>query len=263
MFGRCLSVIACSWLCSIRPQSEGLLFASYNCIMLEQCLTNVLAELNSPSHSPTWVGSLTDIAECVRALENYQPESYEDLEERVRSEVAIQIPELRNVFRYERGTQQKRDDWEALISLFEFPEFELPFQCPPNSPEFISDDTDLSVLTSRMQIRRLSSKFYSFVRRRKILYFTGDQEPGYVTASSTYRLLLEDYDTLSRRRTLERAIPIIDCLPNLTDYVFKRALGICFPKMVPASTDFVGTSSAFFVQCRGLWSTCINEASFN
>ncbi|KAL6584514.1 hypothetical protein OROMI_003805 [Orobanche minor] len=229
---------------------EGLLSASYNCIMLEQCLKNVLAELNSPSHSPTWVGSLTDIAECVRALENYQPESYEDLEERVRSEVAIQIPELRNVFRYERGTQQKRDDWEALISLFEFPEFELPFQCPPNSPEFISADTDLSVLTSRMQIRRLSSKFFSFVRRRKILYFTGDQwhqEPGYVTASSTYRPLLEDYDTLSRRRTLERAIPIIDCLPNLTDYVFKRALGICFPKMVPASTDFVGTSSGFVV----------------
>ncbi|KAL6569141.1 hypothetical protein OROHE_003422 [Orobanche hederae] len=218
--------------------------------MLEQCIAHVLAELNSLSHPPTWVGSLTDIAECVRALENYQPESFEDLEERVRCELAIQVPELRNVFGYERGTQQKRDDWEALTSLFDIPEFELPFQCPPNSPEFFSVDTDLSVLTSRMQIRRLSSKFYSFVRRRKILYYTGDQwhqEPGYVAASSTYRPLLEDYDTLSRRRTLERAIPIIHCLPNLTDYVFKRALGIRFPKMVPASTDLVGTSTGFVV----------------
>ncbi|KAL6571212.1 hypothetical protein OROHE_002855 [Orobanche hederae] len=218
--------------------------------MLEQCIANVLAELNSLSHPPTWVGSFTDIAECVRALENYQPESFEDLEERVRCELAIQVPELRNVFRYERGTQQKRDDWEALTLLFEFLEFELPFQCPPNSPEFISAGTDLSVLTSRMQIKRLSSKFYSFVRRRKILYYTGDrwhQEPGYVTASSTYRPLLEDYDTLTRCRTLERAIPIIHCLPNLTDYVFKRALGIRFPKMTPASTDLVGTSVGFVV----------------
>ncbi|KAL6547487.1 hypothetical protein OROMI_023208 [Orobanche minor] len=218
--------------------------------MLEQCIRNVLAELNGLSHPPTWVDSSIDIAECVRALEYYQPESFGDLEERVRCELAIQVPELRNVFRYERDTQQKRDDWEALTLLFEFPEFELPFQCPPNSPEFLSADTDLSVLTSRMQIRRLSSKFYSFVRRRKILYYNGDQwhhEPGYVTASSTYRPLLEDYDTLSRRRTLECAIPVIPCLPNLTDYVFKRALGIRFPKMVPASTDLLGTSSGLVV----------------
>ncbi|KAL6547470.1 hypothetical protein OROMI_023191 [Orobanche minor] len=218
--------------------------------MLEQCIRNVLAELNGLSHPPTWVGSSTDIAECVHALEYYQPESFEDLEERVRCELAIQVPELWNVFRYERGTQQKRDDWEALTSLIEFPEFELPFQCPPNSPEFLSADTDLSVLTLRMQNRRLNSKFYSFVRRRKIPYYTGDQwhqEPGYVTASSTYIPLLEDYDTLSRRRTLERAIPVISCLPNLTDYVFKRALGIRFPKMVPASTDLLRTSSGLVV----------------
>ncbi|KAL6576825.1 hypothetical protein OROMI_011101 [Orobanche minor] len=128
--------------------------------MMEQCIREMLAYMNRVSNPPTWSGSATDIAECMRALEYYEPESVYGLEQR------------------------------------------LPFQCPPNSPHEISAETDLTVLNPRGQIRRLCSKFYSRVRARKILYYTGDQwnQPaGYLESSSVYKLLLEDYDTIDPR----------------------------------------------------------------
>ncbi|KAL6506261.1 hypothetical protein OROGR_024442 [Orobanche gracilis] len=202
--------------------------------MMERCFRQALAELNNLSDPPTWVGSSTDISECMRALENYQPDSFQGLRQHVTNEILIQIPEMRNIFRYERGTQQKRDDWDALTSLFECEEYEMPFQCPPNSPEEISADVDLSVLTPRMQIRQLCKKFISRVRSRGILYYTGcqwDQPTDYIRATSAYKSLLEDYDTIHRRHALERAIANVYHLPNLTDYVYQRAIGIRFPQV--------------------------------
>ncbi|KAL6570057.1 hypothetical protein OROMI_014571 [Orobanche minor] len=177
--------------------------------MMEQCIREMLAYMNRLSNPPTWSGSATDIAECMHALEYYEPESVYGLEQRVCDEISLHIPEIRNIFRYERGTQEKRDNSAALNSLFEYAEYELPFQCPPNTPHEISADTDLTVLNPRGQIRRLCSKFYSRVRARKILYYTGDQwnqPPGYLESSSVYKPLLEDYDTIDRLRTLERLI---------------------------------------------------------
>ncbi|KAL6582892.1 hypothetical protein OROMI_004970 [Orobanche minor] len=129
--------------------------------MMEQCIRDMLAYMNRLSNPPTWSGSGTDLAECMRALEYYEPESVYGLEQRVCDEISFHILEIRNIFWYERGTQEKRDVSEALNSLFEYAEYELPFQCPPNSPHEISADTDLTVLNPRGQIRRLCSKFYS------------------------------------------------------------------------------------------------------
>ncbi|KAL6584173.1 hypothetical protein OROMI_003462 [Orobanche minor] len=201
---------------------------------MEQCIRNMLTYMNRLSNPPTWAGSATDLAECMRALENYEPESVYGLEQHVANEISIHIPEVRNVLRYERGTQEKRDDSDALNSLFEYPKYELPFQCPPNSLHEISADTDLTVLNPRGQLRCLCSKFYSRVRARKILYYTcsqWNQPAGYLDASTTYKLLLEDYDTIARRCALEHAIANFYSFPNLTDYVMKREIGIRFPKM--------------------------------
>ncbi|KAL6583952.1 hypothetical protein OROMI_003241 [Orobanche minor] len=201
---------------------------------MEQCIRNMLTHMNRLSNPPTWAGSATDLAECMRSLENYEPESVYGLEQHVVNEISIHIPELRNVLRCERGTQDKRDDSEALKSLFEYPEYELPFQCPPNSPHEISADTDLTALYPRGQLRCLCNKFYSRVRARKILYYTGsqwNQPAGYLDASATYKPLLEDYDTSTRRRTFEHAIADFYSFPNLTDYLMKREIGIRFPKM--------------------------------
>ncbi|KAL6550302.1 hypothetical protein OROMI_020790 [Orobanche minor] len=207
---------------------------------MEQCIINMLAYMNRLSNPPTWAGSATDFAECMRGLEKYEPESVYVLEHEVANEISIHFPELRNIFRYERGTQEKLDASDALRSLFEYPEYELPFQCPPNSPHEISDDTDLTFFNPRGQIRCLCSKFYSRVRARKILYYTGsqwDQPIGYLEASSTYRPLLEDYDTIHRRRAIEHAIYNLYSLPNLAGYVMKREIGLRFPKMRAASTE--------------------------
>ncbi|KAL6541117.1 hypothetical protein OROMI_025000 [Orobanche minor] len=213
---------------------HDIFFACYIFSMMEQCIREMLAYMNRLSNPPTWSGSATDIAECMRALEYYKPESVYGLEQRVCDEISLHIPEIRNIFRYERGTQEKRDNSAALNSLFEYAEYELPFQCPPNSPHEISADTDLTVLNPRGQIRRLCSKFYSRVRARKILYYTGDQwnQPaGYLESSSVYKPLLEDYDTIDRQRTLERLIDNFYYIPNLSDYVMKREIGVRFPKV--------------------------------
>ncbi|KAL6530199.1 hypothetical protein OROHE_014552 [Orobanche hederae] len=197
---------------------------------MEPCITRMLREMNRLSNPPTWVGSSTDIAECIRALEEYQPDSLEDLEQMAITEIGNQIPELRNIFRYERGTQQKRDDSDALTSLFEYAEYELQFQCPPNSPSEIFRDVPLNVLTPRLPIRRLSDKFYSNVRARTIVYYTGDpwnQSYGYLDETPGYNPLFQDYDTVARRHVLERAFSDFYCLPNLADYVFKRELDRC------------------------------------
>ncbi|KAL6503976.1 hypothetical protein OROGR_025899 [Orobanche gracilis] len=201
---------------------------------MEQHIRNMLTYMNRLSNPPTWTGSATHLAECMRALENYEPESVYGLEQQIANEISVHIPEVRNILRYERGTQEKRDDSDALNSLFEYPEYELPFQCPPNSPHEISADTDLTVLNPRGQLRCLCNKFYSLVRARKILYYTGnqwDQPSGYLGVSAAYKPLLEDYDTLDRRRALEHAIANFCSFPNLTDYVMKREIGIRFPKM--------------------------------
>ncbi|KAL6583932.1 hypothetical protein OROMI_003221 [Orobanche minor] len=202
--------------------------------MVEQCIRDMLAYMNRLSNPPTWSGSGTDLAECIRALEYYEPESVYGLEQWVCDEISFNIPEIRNIFRYERGTQEKRDVSEALKSLFEFPEYELPFQCPPNSPHEISADTDLASVYPRGQIRRLCNKFYSRVRARRVLYYTGDrwdQPAGYLASSSVYKPMLEDYDTIDHRRALERLIDNFYYIPNLTDYVTKREIGIRFPKV--------------------------------
>ncbi|KAL6586190.1 hypothetical protein OROMI_002834 [Orobanche minor] len=207
---------------------------------MEQCITGMLREMNRLSNPPTWVGSSTDIAECIRALEEYQPDSLEDLEQMAITEIGNQIPELRNIFRYERGTQQKRDDSDALTSLFECAEYELPFQCPPNSPTEIFRDFPLNVLTPRLPIRRLSDKFYSNVRARTIVYYTGDpwnQSYGYLDETPGYIPLPQDYDTVARRHVLERAFSNFYCLPNLADYVFKRELGMRFPQTRPRDSS--------------------------
>ncbi|KAL6585003.1 hypothetical protein OROMI_004292 [Orobanche minor] len=190
--------------------------------------------MNRLSNPPTWVGSSTDFAKCIRALEKYQPDSVEDLEQQAITEIGIHIPELRNVFRYERGTQQKWDDYSALTSLFEYPEYELPFQCPPNSPSELLRDVSLDVLTPRMLIRRLCGKFYSNVRARTIVYYTGvrwDQPYVYLDAAPGYNPMLQDYDTVARRHVLEHALVDFYCLPNLADYVSKRELGMRFPRI--------------------------------
>ncbi|KAL6529525.1 hypothetical protein OROGR_015148 [Orobanche gracilis] len=201
---------------------------------MDQHIRNMLAYMNRLSNPPTLTGSATDLAECMRALENYEPESVCGLEQQVADEISVHIPELRNILRYERGTQEKRDDSDAVNSLFEYPEYELPFQCPPNSPYEISADTDLTVLTPRGQPRCLCNKFYSRVRARKILYYTGIQsdQPGrYLDVSAAYKPLLEDYDAIDRRRALEHAIANFYSFPNLTYYVMKREIGMRFPKM--------------------------------
>ncbi|KAL6526734.1 hypothetical protein OROGR_015824 [Orobanche gracilis] len=201
---------------------------------MDQHIRNMLTYMNRLSNPPTWTGSATDLAECMRALENYEPESVCGLEQQLADEISVHIPEVRNILRYERGTQEKRDDSDALNSLFEYPEYELPFQCPPNSPYEISADTDLTVLTPRGQLRCLCNKFYSRVRARKILYYTGiqwDQPGGYLDVSAAYKPLLEDYDTIDRRRALEHAIANLYSFPNLTYYVMKREIGIRFPRM--------------------------------
>ncbi|KAL6545055.1 hypothetical protein OROHE_009962 [Orobanche hederae] len=164
---------------------------------MDQCVTRLLREMNILSNPPTWVGSSTNIAECIRALEKYQPDSVEDLEHRVITEIAMQIPKLQNVFRYERGTQQQRDDSDALTLLFEYAEYDMPFQCPSNSPSEIFRDVTLDVLTPRLPIRRLCGKLYSNVKARTIVYYTGDrwnQPYGYLDETPGYNPLLQDYD---------------------------------------------------------------------
>ncbi|KAL6529910.1 hypothetical protein OROMI_028555 [Orobanche minor] len=219
--------------CCLDSEGISIFSAAYACIVMEHCVIGLLREMNRLSNPPTWVGSSTDFAECIRALEKYQPDSVEDLEQQAITEIGIHIPELRNVFRYERGTQQKRDDYSALTSLFEYPEYELPFQCPPNSPSELPRDVSLDVLTPRMLIRRLCGKFYSNVRARTIVYYTGDrwdQPYGYLDAAPGYNPMFQDYDTVARRHVLEHALVDLYCLPNLADYVSKRELGMRFPR---------------------------------
>ncbi|KAL6557886.1 hypothetical protein OROMI_018236 [Orobanche minor] len=88
--------------------------------MMEYSATKLLTALNKYPNPLICGGSTTVITVCIRALQIYQPDSPDDLEERAITEISVEMSDLRNVFHYERCTQQRRAESVVLPLLFEY-----------------------------------------------------------------------------------------------------------------------------------------------